>query len=510
MAVLRQSHLLFSGQSSFLHIYPPRPSTTWREKSSTSGMLRPRFTTFPRVLVLLGSFVFFVNIAPAGQFVDASSAKPASDYPSGSPIPSGPDAPSGKDLYVTYEAWANRVIVQEFRRSNPNDTNISTFLIDAARYFWRTNEQIRVSLSIRAEELERTGSTDPAFQLLAGIVQKEPKKKEALLKLATIGFPKTRYSRFLLFTAATALGRSLQERKADAREISDADRIALEALRDGLNAESFHADEIQALRLRLTSESTESLLRRHGSEVADLFRRATGIPDWIKEFGQGRGYLRAAWMARTESWADKVPESGWEGWRENLAKAREHFTKAWELNPRDPGAAGYMIEVATGDGSDKPEMRRWFDRSVAAQMDFWHAYRSLMWALRPRWHGSHEEMLQFAEECLRTARFDTCVPYYYLMTVDDISEEERDHQAIYKRPEINRNYRQVLDRYLETPDSPLSLTYAHTTAAMLDYHGGNLPGARTHMAAIQFQPNFEVGAGILEDIPQMMNAVLGR
>jgi hypothetical protein len=93
------------------------------------------------------------------------------------------------------------------------------------------------------------------------------------------------------------------------------------------------------------------------------------------------------------------------------------------------------------------------------------------------------------------------------MIVDDISEEDKDHKAIYRRPEINRNMRLALDRYFETPDMPLSLTYAHTTAAMLDYQSGNLPGARAHMAAIQFRTDAKVGTGLREDLPQMLKAV---
>lgn len=464
--------------------------------------------TFPRTFLLVAcSFLTFATVAPAVELVITPSVEPASDYPSGSPIPSAPEAPSKKHFSVIYAAWTNRVIVEEYRRTNPEDPKAPAFLSEASRYLWWANEQIRKPLSVRADELERMGNTDPAFQLLAGIVQSDVKKKEKLLRLAITGFPKTEYSRFLLFVAAASLGRSLQDRKADAREISEVDQIALAALRDGLDMDSFQADEMPALRWRLTSESTESLLRRRGSEVAEIFKNAANVPEWIREFGQGRGCLRAAWMARTGGWSDEVPEAGWAGWRQNLAKAREHLTKAWELNPRDPAAAAYMIEVAMGDGGDKQEMRRWFDRSVAAEVDCWEAYRSLMWALRPRWHGSHQEMLQFADECLRTGRFDTCVPYYYLMTVDEISSEERDHKAIYRRPEIDRNFRLALDRYLETPDMPLSLTYAHTTAAVLDYKSGNLSGARTHMAAIQFQPKLDVGAGLAEDNPQMMKAI---
>jgi hypothetical protein len=466
---------------------------------------------FSRTLLPFASlFLIFRTVVPAAELAITPSTEPVSGYPSGSPIPRAQDAPSTDHFAVIYTAWTNRVIVGEYRRVHPEDRNVPEFLGQASRYLWLADEPTRKVLSSRGEDLERMGCIDPAFQLMAGIVQGDVSKKEKLFRLAITGFPKTDYSRFLLFITAAGLGKSLEERKADAAEIAEVDRVALEALREGLNMESFHADEMPALRWRLTSESTENLLRRRGPEVADIFQHATNLPEWLREFGQGRGRLRAAWIARTGGWASEVPEAGWTGWQQNLGKARAHFTKAWELNPSDPAAAAYMIEVAMGDGGDKQEMRRWFDKSVAAQMDYWAAYRSLMWALRPRWHGSHAEMLQFADECLRTGRFDTCVPYYYLMTVDDISSEERDHKAIYQRPEISRNIRLALEHYFATPTMPITLTYAHTTAAVLEYKSGDLTGARAHMAVIQFQPSRTVGAGLSEEIPAMMKAVLAR
>src|SRR5947208_3580152 len=127
-----------------------------------------------------------------------------------------------------------------------------------------------------------------------------------------------------------------------------------------------------------------------------------------------------------------------------------------------------MVGVTMGDGGGKEELRRWFDRSVGADMDFYDAYHRLLWALRPRWGGSHEQMLQFADECLRTGRFDTCLPYHYLSTVADVASEN-DSAAIYERPEILHNCQLALAKYFETPDMPLSFTYAHTLAAFLDY-----------------------------------------
>lgn len=446
-------------------------------------------------------------MTPAGPLLIGPSVEPAGDYPSGVPIPTAQDAPSDKQFCAIYKAWANRVIVGEYRRSHSGDRNVPAFLSEAFLYLLGTNDRTRNRLSLRAEDLERIGSNDPVFQLMAGLVQSDAPKRERLYRLAITGFPKTNYSRFLLFVAAANLAKSLEERKAGAADIAEADRIALEGLRDGLDKESFHADEMPALRWRLCSGSADSLFRRHGAEGSDILNQAANVPDWIKEFAQGRGYQLAAWAARTDDWADKVTEAGLAGWRRNLAKAREHFTKAWELNRKDPGAAACMIEVAMGDGGDKQELRRWFDRSVAAQMDFPEAYRSMIWALRPRWHGSHAEMLQFADDCLRTGRFDTQVPAYYFKVVREVSSEERDPEAIYKRPEIYRNFKLALDSYLGSTDIPFSLSYGHTLAAIIDYKNGNLVATRTHMAAVQFQPDPAADLGLLEDLPKMMKAI---
>jgi len=62
-----------------------------------------------------------------------------------------------------------------------------------------------------------------------------------------------------------------------------------------------------------------------------------------------------------------------------------------------------MIAVAmAGEAEPSETPRVWFDRAVAAQFDYYEAYSSLLWSLRPRWLGSHEEMYDFGLECLAT------------------------------------------------------------------------------------------------------------
>jgi len=84
-----------------------------------------------------------------------------------------------------------------------------------------------------------------------------------------------------------------------------------------------------------------------------------------------------------------------------------------------------MIKVLMGVGGSDGDLslRDWFDRAVEAQMDYEPAYNSLLWALTPRWGGSHGKMYQFGLECLATKRFDTCVPEKLIQIVLDIDSE---------------------------------------------------------------------------------------
>ena len=82
--------------------------------------------------------------------------------------------------------------------------------------------------------------------------------------------------------------------------------------------------------------------------------------------------------------------------------------------------------------------RFWFDQAVAAQLDAPGAHRTLRWAIRPRWGGSHEEMLRFGLECLNTRRFDTSVPDVFADVVFDIKEENGGFSCAHRRVEGGR------------------------------------------------------------------------
>lgn len=462
------------------------------------------------IRIYIAVSAFLLSVDPAAAATSPSfgpSTTPVEEYADGLAIPTAPNTPIGRNFALIYKAWSKRMIVDAYQRNHPGETTNLSFVRDAAAYLQGGTERERIELAGRAQMNPAVGGDDPMVRFLAGVISSDASFKENNYRRATVDFGGTNYHPFLLFVAAANLGKTLQDRNADRREIVAADQLALGALERGLDPESFHGEESSVLRCRLEAPSGESLFKRQPHRLIEIFGNARALPEWIREFAQGKGYLREAWLARGDGLGSTVTEAGWEGWRQNLVLARQHFTRSWELNPGDPCAASYMIEAAMGDGGGKKEMRAWFDRAVAAQLDFFDAYRSYIWALRPRWHGSHEEMLMFGDELLRTGRFDTCVPFYYFKVVADIASEQSDAKAIYGRPEIAANLKLALDTYLAARDSPVVVSYARTVSAILAFKAGDLASAKSHMAAIQFKPDPNVDAGLKEDLAKMMQSI---
>ena len=111
-----------------------------------------------------------------------------------------------------------------------------------------------------------------------------------------------------------------------------------------------------------------------------------------------------------------------------------------------------MITVAMGGYAAPGETERlWFDRAVAAQMDWPQAYSHLMWSIRPRWGGSHEQMFEFGIECAQTERFDTDVPYYFIKALLDIDNDQEYSRRFWQQNRVDVFAGQVLDQLASHP-----------------------------------------------------------
>jgi len=426
------------------------------------------------------------------------------NYPQGAAIPNGPEVSSDKEFCRIYRSWFQKIAVAESEKSAGSKKEVSAFLEHGIESSKGVNIQTEQKFAAEAAALDKSGIKDPVFQLFAGIVTDDPATKQKFLSESLNGLEQSSYPRFLAFMAAANLSRSLSQQKAKAEVINAADDAALRYLEQGLTPAAIHEEEMPALRWRLSIGSSSSLMERRGADFVAVVERSPAVAPWLKHYLAGRHFIREAWKARGDGWSNTVTEEGWHGFSKNLAFARESLTRSWELNPKDPAAAASMIEVAMGDGGGKTDMRRWFDRAVAAQMDFPEAYEKFRWGLRPRWHGSHAEMLAFGRECIATKRYDTCVPYHYVNIVIEVASEEKNSSAFYKQHDVIDPARKTLDAYLKSENPPFSTSYGHTLAAILAYKAGDLRAAREEMKNLRFQPDPARELSEMENLKEML------
>ncbi len=203
-------------------------------------------------------------------------------------------------------------------------------------------------------------------------------------------------------------------------------------------------------------------------------------PDpWAYQTMQGYYHRQQAWKERGDGWASEVTDEGWRGFAERLAKARQHLVKAWSINPKLPEAPLAMIGVIMGGGEQYGETERlWFDRTVQAQFDYPPAYSAMLWAKRPRWGGSYEEMYRFALECLQTQRFDTDVPLCLMECLRDIRNEMRGSYAFWRRPDVTAALDRMFEGVIAEPVRAADRDYLKTFHAATAWRVGHEAQAR--------------------------------
>lgn len=158
----------------------------------------------------------------------------------------------------------------------------------------------------------------------------------------------------------------------------------------------------------------------------------------------------AAWRDRGSGYAGSVRDAAWELFHKRLEKAYNHFQEAWTMDPKRPEAAVEMIAVAMGGGAPDAESEEiWFDRAIKADPRSRSAYDSLMWALRPRWGGTHQEMERLGVAALKTKLFDSAVPAVYLKSLEDICEDGASHEWLAK-PSVSTHLNELAQGYAES------------------------------------------------------------
>lgn len=168
---------------------------------------------------------------------------------------------------------------------------------------------------------------------------------------------------------------------------------------------------------------------------------------WVAYTARGYLYVDVAWRYRGCGWASTVSEDGMRQFHAHLRMAEAALAKAFELNPDAPFAATEMISVMMGLCGPRAEMEKWFHRAIAAKTPAPRAYACKELYLTPKWHGSVEEVLDFAYEVDRADTSPITVATTYGGIWLDMSQYRE--SALLSNPKYLGNAAQSYARSLE-------------------------------------------------------------
>jgi len=233
-------------------------------------------------------------------------------------------------------------------------------------------------------------------------------------------------------TAEQYLFEMLKDKSIPALEIHDACRAFGRAIHDD-------------------SDAFKKFIQAIEGPIADNWTNAFLLP-----LIRGHLYVDHAWAARGTGTADTVSGTGWQHFGERLRVAANELETAWRLNPGDPHAASSMIEIGKGQGYDKAQMEKWFQRAMNAYTNNYTACRSKLSYLQPKWHGSPEEALAFGQECLRSTNWGGSVPLIAVEVFEKLAEyvPSSGRAAYWRRPDIWPTIEAAYEKYFRSTEGP--------------------------------------------------------
>jgi len=370
--------------------------------------------------------------------------------------------PAGEDAYTRSKFLQEqaRLVKRELEdaylrigRRNPAWDDQALAYLQAWGRLWAGDRDApnNVALCASGKALVDAGCDDPAILYLYGVALQDAGKTgeaEPFLRRGMEGFKTIAYSRAVAAYAPLRLAAACEVMGGEkAREVKALRKLCVEWLVESLCDGSYGRDEVQHALARV-NDVLGQLPLADSELLYGKLREANGVHPYVCDLVGGSVHIDKAWEARGSDWASEVSEAGWRGFEDNLKKARSLLTRAWRNYPEFPQAPTEMIRVTMGGEAAPGETERmWFDRAVAAQMDYYDAYEALMRALLPRWGGSHEEMYDFGVECLDTGRFDTDVPRYFVQTLLWITHDYEGDAGVWTTPESQRNLEKLFDGY---------------------------------------------------------------
>jgi hypothetical protein len=350
--------------------------------------------------------------------------------------------------------------------------------------------------------------TDPLVTAVTAVNTTELHERRQRLERAVKNFEHSKHLAYPKFFATVVLADNLVELRRDPAPM---DALALQRLREAFEDGSLKPEDQQELGEILLTTYGESFFKRHEAGVVSQVKDQGTSFKWLALVLEGEYHINEAWRLRGGGYANTVTKEGWQEFSRHLALAGQCFTRAWRLHPNWPLAPARMIYVSLGN-SGLADMRLWFDRTLAAQVDYDNAWSDMRWGLRPRWYGDADAMLAFGITALNTRRFDTDVPRKFFDSLSDV-EEEMNLPAgthLYARADIWPHVQTMYEGYIADPAQAGDREGWCNTYAIAAYLAGHYEVAGRQLQASHWQTSPGDNAGWGVDLSLMPLEVAAR
>jgi len=164
-----------------------------------------------------------------------------------------------------------------------------------------------------------------------------------------------------------------------------------------------------------------------------------------------RGYfgIGHAWLVRTEKLARDVPKEAWPVFSELLKNAEADLEKSYELDPGDPNSSCFLMVVARGLSYPREELEGYYNNALNACP--WHYGARILKAeyLKPKWHGSKEELFEFAEECFYRSEDDPAMGFPLVDAYSELHYELGEQKNVLGSGEVWPIVQGVYENFLQ-------------------------------------------------------------
>ena len=281
------------------------------------------------------------------------------------------DLPSQKQYLAKLAEFDQRGCLDIYKKTGKHDpkwdADAVQYLIDAInRPSPQKDHEPLSAMEHRGSEILAKGCDDGLVRYHYGKVQLDLGDRggaEQSFRAACTALPAQGYPPNILARAASEVCTlmTMQGRKDEADKFAN---IVASAAAEEFKTHLFSKNGQRDL---LMGELAETGRYLDNTQHETIWKAAAAVSDADPVavlFLEGEFRTKQAWHFRGGGFANTVTPEGWQGFEAELKKAKDCYTKAWEMDKTLPQAPAAMIAIAMGSaGVD--EMRTWFDRAVA-------------------------------------------------------------------------------------------------------------------------------------------------